>query len=49
MQLVGWFRITEDDDEWTIEELGAVDLDLICEGVPWKLRYVSFQVKDVQA
>ena len=38
MQLVGWLSVAEDHHEGAIEELGAVDFDLIGEGVARELR-----------
>ena len=42
MQFIRRLGVAEDHDEWPVEELGAVDFDLVGEGVSWELCYVSF-------
>lgn len=44
MQLVRRLSVAKDDNKGPVEEFGAVDLDLVGEGVPRELSYVSFQV-----
>ena len=44
MQLIRWLSVTEDDYEWTVEELRAVNFDLISECVSRELCYVSLEV-----
>lgn len=47
MELVRWLGIAENHYKGSVEELGAVDLDLVGEGVPRELRDVTFEVENV--
>jgi hypothetical protein len=38
VQFVGWLGVAEDHHQGPIEELGAVDFDLVGEGVARELR-----------
>ena len=49
MELVRRLSVAKDNDEGPIEKLRAVDLDLVCEGVPRELSNVPFQVQNVKA
>ena len=49
MQLVRWLCVAENDYKRSVEELGAVDFDLVGEGVARELRDVALQVQNVQA
>ena len=49
MQFIWRLGIAENDDQGPIEELRAVDFDLVGKGVSRELCNVSLQVQNVQA
>ena len=49
VQLVRRLSVAEHYYERTIEELRAVDFDLIGECVSWELCYVSFEIQNMKA
>ena len=48
MQSVGRVRVTKHDHQRSVEELGAVNLYLVCICIPRELSAISFEVKNVQ-
>ena len=49
VQLVWRLRVAEDHYEGAVEELGAINFDLVGKCVSWELCDVSFEVQNVQA
>lgn len=49
MQSIGRVGVPKHDHQGSIEEFGAVHLDLVCIRIPGELGAVTLEVKNVQA